>query len=194
MSEYSQPDFYRFSEDSLRLVDFVVKLSLEPFKKIADFGAGCGVIGIELARRLNPQSVCFLEAQTEFQPHLKKNIDLFLSGQIETEILLGTFSECPWEERGFDLILCNPPFYLPGHGEVGKDPRRHICRSFHLDSWDILFGLISKNLAPQGLACFVLPNEEKLLRYITKIASSRFVVTQSTERNLCFLSVRLNEN
>jgi tRNA1(Val) A37 N6-methylase TrmN6 len=54
--DYSQPDYYRFNSDSITLVNYLLK-SMGPTESILDLGAGCGIIGIELARYLSPQKL-----------------------------------------------------------------------------------------------------------------------------------------
>ncbi len=195
MTDYSQPDFYHFNEDSIRLVRFAVERATLSPKKIADFGAGCGIIGIELARRLKPLSVNFVEAQQEFLPHLEENLRLFMPSETSSNIFHGSFSQCPWDGFNFDLILCNPPFYLPGHGQLAKDPRKQVCRSFELDSWDILLDLTKRNLAQKGEAHFVLPSSDKLLGMIQeRVHAMGLIVEMFPDGKISYLSVRLNKN
>lgn len=188
MSDYSQPDFYRFSEDSLRLVDHALSFQDLSPKSVADFGCGCGVIGIEYARRKNPDKVIFLEAQSEFLPHLEMNTEAFLPKATSSEIIHRRFSEVNWNRMDLDLILCNPPFYLPGQGEVSKDQRRHRCRTFEMDSWEILLKLAKISLAPKGLALFVLPNESKLLNKVFFLAENLGLLLEKyVDENLLLL-------
>lgn len=195
MSDYSQPDFYRFSEDSLRLVDFVAATYESGVNRIADFGAGCGIIGIEASRRLWPRELFLLEAQEEFRPHLEANLEGFLPDGVRSEIFVEKFSESRWNSMGFDLVLCNPPFYLPGAGEISRDPRRHTCRSFHLDDWGILLRLLKRNLTANGEGVFVLPSEKKLLEKVEfEIRAQKLSARRVTEDHLTFLRVGLNED
>ncbi|MCI0469901.1 MAG: methyltransferase, partial [Nitrospirae bacterium] len=57
---YQNRDGYRFSVDALLLYSFV---NLTRIKRIADLGAGSGIIGILLARRYPSAAVALVELQ-----------------------------------------------------------------------------------------------------------------------------------
>ena len=47
--DYAQPDYYRFSQDSLDLVKFALdNYSFRKQDQVIDICAGCGVVGMEL--------------------------------------------------------------------------------------------------------------------------------------------------
>lgn len=191
MSDYFQPDFYRFNEDSLRLVQFIKGRGLL-VRSLLDLGAGCGVIGIEVANHLRPENLTLLEHQEDFFPHLLHNREHQLKVPLECEIIKASFEE--WEPAcKYDLIACNPPYYLPGHGQPNKDPRREIARSFVKDNWMILLRLIESVLAPGGTAFFVIKNDLLILKEIIK-NSGTLTVSYFPERDLIFLEITLSEN
>lgn len=166
MKDYSQPDFYRFNEDSLRLVKWILQ-KVTSADGILDLGAGAGIIGIELANQLNPQSLTLLEVQKDFYPHLKINVESQLKIPLKVNIVEKSFGS--WlPERVYDLIVCNPPYYLPGHGEKNKDPRKDCARSFVVDDWEKLLTLIKTALSPGGRAFLVIKNDQRLVREIQK--------------------------
>lgn len=156
MSDYHQPVFYRFNQDSLLLVNEILAAKPEAHN-ILDIGAGSGVIGIELAHKLGIRNVHFLELQTEWKSTLEKNITDFLPGK-ETEIFWQSVAE--WNPAiKYDLIVSNPPYFLPGNGQLSPDPVRAKCRSFLEDDWKIFGEKAFKALAPKGSAWFVTLNE-----------------------------------
>lgn len=161
MTDYLQPEFYRFSRDSLLLVEEVVRLKCSG-ERLMDLGAGSGIIGCELSRRLEIPEVYFLELQREWEPYLTANIRSLIPEK-KTEILWGSFSE--WKSSSpFDLIVANPPYYLPGHGELSPDLNRRLCRCFLVDDWEILGNTARGALAPSGNAFFIAP--ESVLPHI----------------------------
>lgn len=165
MSDYSQPNFYRFNEDSFKLIDYV-QSHLTKANRILDLGAGSGIIGIELANKLNANHLSLVEAQVEYHIHLKKNVSERLFN-CTSEIVLKSFGE--WKpESTYDLIVSNPPYFLPGHGQPSKDVKKNIARSFILDSWEVFLDLISLTLAPDGKAFIVLRNDQLILNKIKK--------------------------
>ena len=162
MTDYLQPEFYRFNEDSLKLVEHVVASGIQP-RNLLDIGAGCGVIGIELARKLKTSEAHFLELQIEWSPVLDKNISLFLSS-VQTQVFWGSLGS--WvPEVSYDLIVSNPPYFLPGNGVLSPDPVRAKCRSFVTDGWRVLGEKARRALAPGGKAFFVtLPGNLEHIR------------------------------
>jgi tRNA1Val (adenine37-N6)-methyltransferase len=165
MSEdYSQPDFYRFNEDSIKLVKWIQTTGLKP-RRILDLGAGSGIIGIELARVLNPQELTLVELQGEFLPNLASNCQNFLPNSISHSIVISSFLDFTDPEK-FDLIVCNPPYYLPGKGELSKNPNRAMARSFVVDSWVILLRKVGELMTPGGKTFFVLKNDQTLFESI----------------------------
>lgn len=186
MNDYSQPDFYRFSEDSLKLVKFVIR-SVSEAHHILDMGAGSGIIGIELANHFHCP-VTLLEMQDDYKPHLEKNIQEQL--QSSGEIILSSFGEWVPDKR-YDLIVANPPYYLPGHGEPNSDERKNRARAFVTDDWKVFLDKI--NLAMDGRAFLVIRNDPKIRQLIEKSWLHEMKFTN--EGKLLFIELfRLNKN
>ena len=167
MSDYVQPEFYRFNEDSLLLVKEIVTENPKALS-VLDIGAGSGIIGIELANKLHIPLLHFLELQKEWEPYLKKNITEQLRNA-QTEIFWNSIGD--WNpSRKYDLIVGNPPYYLPGRGKLSPDPIRGKCRMFLKDSWKVLLEKSVEGLTPGGSAWFVTLKENQ--NYIEKMAGS----------------------
>lgn len=165
MSDYHQPEFYRFNEDSLLLVKDIIAEHPRALS-VLDIGAGSGIIGIELANKLHIPELHLLELQKEWEPYLSRNI---------TEQLKHAQSKIIWSSIGdwipsqkYDLIVGNPPYYLPGRGKLSPDPIRGKCRMFLKDSWKVLLEKSVQSLAPGGSAWFVTLKENQ--NYIEKMA------------------------
>ncbi|MCM2351146.1 MAG: methyltransferase [Bacteriovoracaceae bacterium] len=190
MIDYSQPDFYRFNEDSLKLVSWVKQKVLKA-SHLLDLGAGSGVIGIELANILRPQQLTLVEAQEDYEPHLRMNVGTQLNETQPAEIVLTSFGN--WHPSiSYDLIVCNPPYFLPGHGEAYKDSRREKARAFVLDNWPILLTAIENSLSPEGKAFIVIKNNKTILKEIAK-HQSRLSCEIHEQGSLVFLELtRLN--
>jgi tRNA1Val (adenine37-N6)-methyltransferase len=160
MTDYLQPSFYRFNRDSLALVKFV-QSHLQAAGTILDLGAGAGIIGIELARYYLPRLLTAVELQQDFLPPLRENVARFLPPQTLFELEHRSFGE--WQPRQqWELIVCNPPYFLPGHGEPAQDVRRNLARSFERDGWPVLAKLIARCLSPEGRAFVVIKNLHNL--------------------------------
>lgn len=192
MTDYSQPDFYRFNQDSLKLVKWVSR-QVSKASQLLDLGAGCGIIGIELANLLRPDNLNLLEVQTDFLPHIQENIKTQLKHQIPVEVVNESFGK--WSpEKKYDLITCNPPYFLPGRGEPYKDSRRELARSFVLDNWKIFFHTIDQAMTESGQTYLVVKDDSVILDAIVK-SNHLFNLQVTKESDLVFLKLsRLNKN
>jgi tRNA1Val (adenine37-N6)-methyltransferase len=165
MNDYAQPDFYRFNQDSLALIKFI-KQQLPAASSILDLGAGCGIIGIELARFFAAASLTLLELQPDYLSYLQENLRVFLPAHTRAELIFASFGQ--WQiSAKWDLIVCNPPYYLPGHGQLSQDPRRHLARTFQQDNWVSLLGVFVRALTPKGVGYLVIKNDLKILQQVS---------------------------
>lgn len=192
MSDYQQPNFYRFNQDSLSLVKWISKQNIKA-QHILDLGAGSGIVGIELANALQPDSLTSLELQKDFKYYLEFNLETFKQGSYETFIIMTSFGE--WiPSRKYDLIVANPPYYLPGHGEASRDSRKGIARSFLIDDWGVLLQKIQLALTAKGAAFLVIKNDKTILQHIRKSLQG-LELKEHVEENLVFLELTgLNED
>lgn len=193
MSDYLQPEFYRFNQDSLFLVNWIEKREWKP-KHILDFGAGSGIIGIELSNRLVPETLTMVELQPEFESYLRSNLETQKLGSYSSEFFISSFGD--WKsERHFDLIVSNPPYYLPGHGEASKDQRKGRARAFLVDDWGVLLSRIAFFLTPEGKALLVIKNDKNILQHIRKEVSGLLDLVEHPEGDVVILELsRLNKN
>ncbi len=168
MSRYAEPPFYRLNQDSLQLVEFVLRqLGDRRPLRILDLGAGSGVIGIELANHLRPTDLTLVELQPEWEPYLSQNISQGLRSTVSVRTHLTAFGD--WSPDGvYDLIVSNPPYFLPGHGRPSPDPRRELCRTFNRDGWAVLLRTIQCALASDGFAFIVLRNDPRVRRELDR--------------------------
>lgn len=167
MSDYQQPEFYRFNEDSLLLVKEIVA-EIPKAMNVLDVGAGSGIIGIEIANKLHIPLVHFIELQKEWGPYLTVNIKDQLK-YAQSEIFWTSIGEWVPKMR-YDLIAGNPPYYLPGKGKLSPDAVRGKCRMFLKDSWRVLLEKAAGSLSPQGCAWFVTLKENQ--NYIEKMSGN----------------------
>lgn len=160
MSDYKQSSFYRFSEDSIRLAKYV-ESKIATAQCVLDLGAGSGVIGIEVANALKAKTLTLVDVQPEWKEIQEYNLAQFLKSGVG-EIVVSSFRE--WmPEKKYDVIVCNPPYYLPGHGQRNEDPRKEIARSFVVDGWDELLHAIERSLSEEGEAYLVVKNDKRIL-------------------------------
>ncbi len=191
--DYSQPDFYKFNSDSIDLIRYVTK-NFQGARSILDLCSGCGILGIEITKSIHANKLTFVEIQPEFLSYLQENCKKFLNEETEIEIAITSFSKFQSSHK-YDLIVCNPPYYLPGHGEIPKNPQRALARSLMVDSWIILIDKIYDCLHISGAAFLVLKNDEKLINEITQISRKKNLVLEKKplEKVVILKLFRLNE-
>ena len=104
-----QPDSgYCYNSDSIFLYDFISSFS--PKGKVLDVGAGCGIIGLLVARDNNKVQLEAVEKQEVFKHFSKTNARV---NNINYKLHECDFLELD-ETNKYDYIISNPPFYPPG--------------------------------------------------------------------------------
>jgi len=125
--DYKQPKFYHFNEDSFLLISEVIKDNPHKNETLLDVGAGCGVIGIELAKELNVVKACFLEKQEAFLESLEYNSNHLHN--IKTKIIHQSIEDLKVDQF-YDIIVSNPPYFKAGHGRISPVKEKQISRTF----------------------------------------------------------------
>jgi tRNA1Val (adenine37-N6)-methyltransferase len=181
--QYSQPDDYRFSLDSVLMPEAVAKFirykkKLEDFK-VLDLCAGCGVVGFELfwhERRL--RNLDLLEVQEIYRAHFDKNLEIVERPEVNFQFFNlnyeAVLKKPEWSQK-YDLIVCNPPYFKTGQGKLSPSDFKNRCRFFIDGSLENLFAAVVQMLKPQGeayvLAREKITNENKV--FIEKVAEIR---------------------
>jgi tRNA1Val (adenine37-N6)-methyltransferase len=126
---YQSRNGYRFSVDALLLYSFV---NVPRAKRIADLGAGSGILGLLLARKYPDAHVSLFELQERLATLAKKNITLnSLEGRIK--VIMADIREItPCSPASgmdcFDIAVSNPPFRKPKTGLLSPEEERAIAR------------------------------------------------------------------
>lgn len=156
--DYHQPNFYRFNQDSLFLVNFVsAQLLPQQNFSILDVGAGCGVIGLELALAFKQDSMNFflLELQEEFRPCLAANRN-FIHQKVSHHTIdyqIGDLEQQLWGK--FDCVVSNPPYFLSGQGQKCASQARQKCRSFENTTPEKFLTHLKSHLKDNGVGYFL---------------------------------------
>lgn len=167
---YSQPEEYRFSHDSIflarRVFERFATRDLSSWRGL-DLCAGCGVVGLDFLYhcatelRTQPAFFDFLELQEVYQEYFQKNSMQIPKLKSQLQFLLKNYSEllnASFANR-YDLILSNPPFFHPGQGKMSPSTFKNRCRFFLDSDFPSLLKGIENTLKPQGEA-FVLFREQ----------------------------------
>lgn len=192
---YSQPEEYRFSHDSVFLARRVFELygdkDLEDLKGL-DLCAGCGVIGLEFLfhcrkeRSVVPAQFDFLEVQAEiYHPHFTKNVESL--GMISTAIQFRAQNYSvllePENRDQYDLIMCNPPYFFVGQGTLSPSDFKNRCRFFLDSDFATLLNGLEKALKPGGKA-FMLLRDQKQHGWSALEEAQKYVSGQVQIQNL----------
>lgn len=193
--EYSQPEEYHFSLDSIEMPwqvaqyfknkiaeEEINKKDLEQFKTL-DLCAGCGVLGFELNFHIPElKQIDFLEVQSVYQEHFEHNKKLALANaskkpfrprlvvvreeatpmittaepqlnflNMNYDQLLG-----PEHQDKYDLILCNPPYFVQGQGKLSPSEFKNRCRFFIDSDFTNLVSVLCHTLKQNGQAFLLL--------------------------------------
>jgi len=105
---YQPESGYCYNSDSIFLYDFIH--SFKPKGRVLDVGAGCGVLGLLVARDNPDVSLEAVEKQEVFSFYAKKNAEV---NKIEYKLYECDFMEFRGEKK-YDYIVSNPPFYPEG--------------------------------------------------------------------------------
>ena len=111
---------------------------------VLDIGAGVGVVGLALARRLPRARVTMLERDPGLAELARSNIarnhladrvrmiEADVTRPLGDRVALGVAAE------SFDHVLANPPFYIEGRGTAASDPVKAAANAMpdgDLDRW-----------------------------------------------------------
>ena len=131
---YQHKSGYRFSADAVLLSAFI---NTPRLKKIADFGAGSGIIGLLLAKKYPAAEITLIELQENLVRLAEKNAAL---NGLDKDVkvvhadIRKLFSEGYVQRIGndplhtYDLVVSNPPFRKTKTGLISPDDEKATAR------------------------------------------------------------------
>ncbi|MBF0473560.1 MAG: tRNA1(Val) (adenine(37)-N6)-methyltransferase [Nitrospirae bacterium] len=148
-------DGYRFSIDAVLLSSFINQMYP---KNIIDLGAGCGIIGMLLARRYPQSLVTMVEMQSDLSQLCSQNIMLNrLDEQITVinENIKNIKINPMLLNNSFDLVVSNPPFRKTTSGMLCPNIEKASARAEVDFSLEHLFSAAFSLLRGRGRLCFI---------------------------------------
>jgi tRNA1Val (adenine37-N6)-methyltransferase len=151
------PAGYRFSIDAVLLAYHARPLAGE---KVADLGAGCGIISLIMAFRQPDVRIYAVELQPQLaelaaanvkQNRLADRIDVL---GVDLKLLNPKMTAGP-----LDLIVCNPPYRRPGSGRVNPNSQRAVARHEIKTNLGDVLQTAHRMLRPAGRLAAVYPAE-----------------------------------
>lgn len=118
---------YRFNIDSIILVDFCGRVADGAVGRAVDLGAGCGVVGLLLARRDLAREVVLVELQRELAQLAASNARR--NGlERRAKVVCGDLRRTETWRVSADLVVSNPPFFQQGRGRVSGEPQVALAK------------------------------------------------------------------
>jgi len=144
---------YRFSIDSVLLGCFITR---KPYKQAIEFGTGCGIISLILARELRQTAITAVEIQESLVKLAQKNAAI---NQVEHQITVvhEDINRLPlsFKPGFFDLAFANPPFRKSKTGKLSPLYEKSIARHEILIEIESLIKIASNLLNNRGTFALV---------------------------------------
>ena len=123
---YQPKKGYRFSIDSVLLGHFITN---KAYKKAIEFGTGCGIISLILAKVLKQTSITAVEVQDSMVEIAQKNVSLNHC-EDRINVLHEDINHLPFffQPGTFDLVFSNPPFRKLNTGHINPIHEKSIAR------------------------------------------------------------------
>jgi len=140
---YQPESGYCYNSDSIFLYDFINRF--KPKGRVLDVGAGCGVVGLLVARDNQNISLEAVEKQAVFVEYARINARV---NKIEYTLHESDFLDFESEQK-YDYIISNPPFYPEGVQKSDNEMLFHARYNIHLPL-DGFFKKVSQLLKPHS--------------------------------------------
>jgi tRNA1(Val) A37 N6-methylase TrmN6 len=140
---YQPESGYCYNSDSLYLYDFIS--SFEPRGNMLDVGAGCGIVGLLIARDYPKVSLSAVEKQEIFVEYAQINARI---NKIDYKLFKSDFLELD-ESKKYDYIVSNPPFYPEGVQKSKNEILQHARYNTSLPI-EPFFKKVSRLLKPHS--------------------------------------------
>lgn len=159
---YQDKDMFNYSVDTILLGNFA---SVNPMvKRVLEVGTNNGALAIFLSERSDRIKIDALEIQDKAIELAKKNIELN-SKQDQINLIHDDFNAF-WkkhnknQEKKYDLIICNPPFYKidAGFKRKGSEEIHIATHEIKLNLEQLILGA-AKLLKQKGYLALVEPTE-----------------------------------
>ena len=139
---WQRKDMFRINTDTAQLARF---MKVKKGERVLDVGTNNGALMLA-AERSAPSYLCGVDIQEEACALARFNMQEH--GIDHAEIRCEDFSTS--NLRGFDVVLCNPPYFQQGHhGEISVSPKAIARHEFFL-RLDVLIANVARSLKENG--------------------------------------------
>jgi tRNA1(Val) A37 N6-methylase TrmN6 len=140
---YQPQEGYCYNSDSIFLYDFISRLN--PKGNLLDVGAGCGVVGLLVARDFKKVKLEAVEKQKAFVEYARHNARV---NGIDYTLYEGDFLSLQTQQK-YDYIVSNPPFYPAGVQKSNNEMVYNARYNIHLPL-EKFFKKVSQLLKPKS--------------------------------------------
>ena len=119
-------DSYRFSADSILLLNFI---RVKSYEKIIDLGTGSGIIPLLLFSKRKGLSIYGIEIQKDLADMARRSVELNKLQNCIT-IIQEDFRNLKniFKNQQFDVVVSNPPYISLGQGKINPLNSKAIAR------------------------------------------------------------------
>ncbi|MBL4796386.1 MAG: methyltransferase [Oleispira sp.] len=171
---------------------FGALIPIEGAKRVLDIGAGTGLLSLMQAQKLNALADLKLDSDSTLE--IITAVELTHAAAEEAQ---QNFENSPWSQQlelieqdiqsfaakqqaAYDLIICNPPFFVEQTKTAADKPLRHAARHTDTLSFQDLIHSIDLLLSAAGKVFILLPIRA-LMDFCQQAAEQGFTLTQQIE-------------
>jgi len=184
---YQPESGYCFNSDSIFLYDFINRF--KPKGRVLDVGAGCGIVGLLVARDNKEVVLEAVEKQAAFVHYATTNARV---NKIPYKLYESDFLDFVCEQK-YDYVISNPPFYPEGVQKSQNKMLFHARYNVNLPL-DAFFKKVSQILNPHSHFIFCYDAAEfanvcvELAKVKMKVVDVQFVHSKA-ERDASLVMV-----
>ena len=156
-------DTYRFSVDSILLLDFI---RLKNYEKIIDLGTGSGIIPLLLFGKRKGLTIYGIEIQEDLADMARRSVELNKL-QNSITIIQEDFRNLKniFKNQQFNVLVSNPPYISVGQGKINPSNSKAIARhEIKGDLEDIIS--VSNYLLKDKGRIYLIYRSAKLIRLV----------------------------
>jgi tRNA1Val (adenine37-N6)-methyltransferase len=146
---------FRFGTDAVLLADFAAP---KPFDRVADLGAGGGILSILMADAEPQARFDAVELQPEMCDMARRSVwGNGLEGGVFVHALDVRDAPRALGHAGYSLVVSNPPYHPRGTAPASPDPAHHLARHEGEATLEDFAACAAALLKNGGRAAFVYP-------------------------------------
>ena len=161
---------FRFGMDAVLLADFA---RVDERDCVADFGTGTGILPLLIAGRGGARHIVALEIQSEMAEMAKRSVKLNeLSEKISVHHLTVEQADSVVQPGSLDVIVCNPPYGVPGTTLLNPEKGLSLARHQGEDGLTAWYRMAYKLLRGKGRFNMIYP-APRMLEAMTALSKAR---------------------